>query len=234
LVEFINKDGNILLLTSPFGTTEQARELAREADIDLPPRDFLAVDHFNFDTLSESEKHDLILVTRPALSKTTWNYFSGKGGDEVIAFRGVGHILGNRPLLFPVLTASRTAYTYDSREESAYAEAPWTAGTQMHYVTAFQSRNNARFTVSGSTDMFSDEFFDLEVKSANGKKTKTANQAFAKEITQWTFKEIGVVKVRAIRHYLTNETDAQINPNTYRVKNDVVCPNIYLILFWQY
>ncbi|KAF8545490.1 Dolichyl-diphosphooligosaccharide--protein glycosyltransferase subunit WBP1 [Trichophaea hybrida] len=210
LVEFINKDGNILLLTSPSGTTEQARELAREIDIELPPRDFLAVDHFNFDTLSASEKHDI-----------TKNYFSGNGKDGVIAFRGAGHVLGNRPLLFPVLTASRMAYTYDTKEESTYVEEPWAVGTQMYYVTALQARNNARLTVSGSMDMFSDEFFDLEVKPTNGKKTKTANQAFAKEITQWTFNEIGVVKVKAVRHYLTNETDAKINPSVYRIKNDI-------------
>jgi oligosaccharyltransferase complex subunit beta len=221
LVEFTNKDGNLLLLTSPSGTPEQARELARELDIDLPPRDFLAIDHFNYDTLSASEKHDVILVQRPAQSKTTQNYFSGKEG-EVIAFRGAGHALGNRPLLFPVLTAARTAYTYDTKEDFAYAEDPWSAGTQMHYVSAMQARNNARIVISGSTEMFSDEFFDMQVQAPNGEAAKTANQAFAKEITQWTFQEIGVVKVVSVRHYLTNETGAPINPNVYRVKNDIV------------
>jgi oligosaccharyltransferase complex subunit beta len=222
LVEFTNKDGNVLLLTSRSETPEQARELARELDIDIPPRDYISVDHFNYDTLSDPEKHDLILVTRPSRSTATQNYFSGKNSDEVIAFRGVGHTLGNRPLLFPILKGSRTAYAYDTKEDFAYAEDPWTAGNQLHYVTAFQARNNARITVSGSTEMFSNEFFDLKVKAANGKKTATANRAFAKEITQWTFKEVGVVKVVAIRHRLANETDAQINPQIYRIKNDIV------------
>ncbi|KAA8902588.1 Dolichyl-diphosphooligosaccharide--protein glycosyltransferase subunit WBP1 [Sphaerosporella brunnea] len=220
LVEFTSKDGNILLLTSPFGTPEQARELARELDIDLPPRDFLAVDHFNYDTVSASEKHDVILVQRPPPSKSAQNYFSGKEGD-VIAFRGTGHTLGNRPLLFPVLPAARTAYTYDTKEDFAYAEEPWSAGTQMHYVTAVQLRNNARVVVSGSAEMFSNEFFDMEVQAPNGQATKTANQEFAKEITQWAFQESGVVKVIAVRHYLSNQTDAPINPNVYRVKNDI-------------
>jgi oligosaccharyltransferase complex subunit beta len=131
--------------------------------------------------------------------------------------------LGNRPLLFPVLKASRTAYTYDTKEDEVFAEDAWTAGQQMYYLTALQARNDARLTISGSTDMFSDEFFGLEVEGPKGKKTKTANRAFAKEITEWTFKETGVVEVKAVRHHLANETDAPMNPGMYRVKNDVVC-----------
>ncbi|KAI5793086.1 Dolichyl-diphosphooligosaccharide--protein glycosyltransferase subunit WBP1 [Geopyxis carbonaria] len=228
LTQFIEKEGNILLLTSPSGTPEQARELARELDIELPPRDYSAVDHFNYDSISSPEKHDIILVNRPAQSKGKQNYFSGKSDDEVIAFRGAGHILGNRPLLFPILSGSRTAYTYDTKEDFAYAEDAWTTGTQMHYVTGMQARNNARFTVSGSTEMFSDEYFGMEVSKRNGKKVITANRKFAKEITQWTFKETGVLKVVGIKHYLTNQTNAEINPSIYRVKNDVATFEIEL------
>ncbi|CCX33821.1 Dolichyl-diphosphooligosaccharide--protein glycosyltransferase subunit WBP1 [Pyronema domesticum] len=220
LVDFTNKEGNVLVLTSPSGITEQARELARELEIDLPPRDFLAVDHFNYNTLSESEKHDVILIPRPAKADNSQNYFSGKEG-EMIAFRGAGHMLGNRPLIFPVLSGSRTAYTYDTKEDFSYAEDPWVAGSQMHYVTALQARNNARITVSGSTDMFSDEFFAMEVQAPGSeKKIKTANREFAKEISGWTFQEIGVVKVAEVRHYLANTTE-QVNPIVYRVKNDI-------------
>jgi oligosaccharyltransferase complex subunit beta len=92
----------------------------------------------------------------------------------------------------------------------------------MHYVTALQARNNARITVSGSTDMFSDEFFGMEVQAPGSeKKIKTANREFAKEISGWTFQEIGVVKVAEVRHYLANTT-GQVNPIVYRVKNDIV------------
>lgn len=220
------------MLTSPAGTTEQARELARELDVDLPPRDFVAADHMNFDALSAGQqhpnKHQLILVPRPAPSPKTRNYFSGGGGqDGLIAFRGAGHALGNRPLLFPILSASRSAYTFDAVEDAAYAEQPWAAGTQMHYVTGLQARNNARIVISGSADMLSNEFFDMEVQPVAAKtKAKTANRAFAREITQWAFKEIGVVKVVAVRHRLANATDAPANPHVYRIKNDIVRPSL--------
>lgn len=77
--------------------------------------------------------------------------------------------------------------------------------------------------MSGSAEIFSDEFFGMTVKAqGSDKKVKVANRAFAKEVTSWTFKEIGVTKVVGIRHYLTGETNAPINPSMYRIKNDVV------------
>jgi len=70
--------------------------------------------------------------------------------------------------------------------------------------------------------MLSNEFFDMEVQPVAAKtKAKTANRAFAREITQWAFKEIGVVKVVAVRHRLANATDAPANPHVYRIKNDI-------------
>lgn len=222
MLQFSNQEGNILVLASPSGTSEQTREFARELDINLPPRDHITADHFNYDTLSASDKHDLILVPLPASSSSVKNYFSN-GGNGLIAFRGVGHTLGNGPLLMPILSAARTSYAYDTKEDFAYAQDPWSAGTQMHLVSALQARNNARITIAGSVDMFSNEFFDLKVKKVgSGELQKTVNREFAKSLSEWTFMEKGVVKVIGIRNYLTNETGAEINPGMYRIKNDVV------------
>lgn len=81
--------------------------------------------------------------------------------------------------------------------------------------------------------MLEDAWFDGKVKRSVGlggvgtdaKEVKTSNQAFAKEVTGWTFNEIGVLKVGKIEHHLV-ENGAQsniTNPKIYRVKNDVVC-----------
>lgn len=198
------------MLTSPSGTPEQARELARELDIELPPRDFLAVDHLNYHPVLGAEKHDVLMVSRPARSAATQNYFSGEGD---VAFRGAGHTLGNRPLLFPVLRASRSAYTYDTKEDFSFAQDPWAAGNQMGLVSALQTRGNARVVVAGSADMFSDEFFAIE---------GAVNREFSRDLTQWVFQEVGVVQTVAVRHYLTNQTERVVNPNVYRVKNEIV------------
>jgi oligosaccharyltransferase complex subunit beta len=238
LLDFINAQGNILLTLSASNPTPSALvSLLLELDIHLPTdRNSIVVDHFNYDTLSAAEKHDVVLLPRPdTLRPGVKNYFKGDGkGGEVIAFpHGVGQVLGNdSPLLAPVLRAPRSAYSYNPKEEAEAVEDPFAVGQQLSLVSTMQARNSARFTVVGAAEMLENSWFDKTVKRSAGlqgaskeaKEVKTSNQAFAKEITGWTFNEIGVLKVGRIEHYLSengvkpNET----NPKIYRVKNDVV------------
>ncbi|RKF78873.1 Dolichyl-diphosphooligosaccharide--protein glycosyltransferase subunit wbp1 [Golovinomyces cichoracearum] len=237
LLEFINRGGNILLtLTSTRPTPTTIVSLLLELDIHLPnDRNSLLVDHFNHDVLSSNEKHDVILMPRPdAIRPDVKNFFRGDGiGGEVIAFpRGVGQTLGNdSPLLTPILRAPRTAYSYSSKEENNSVQDPFAVGPQLSLISALQARNSARLTVIGSAEMLEDTWFDATVKrsiglggiGSNGKELRTSNQAFAKEVTGWTFKEIGTLKVGQIKHNL-QEVGAQTeleNPRKYRVKNDV-------------
>jgi oligosaccharyltransferase complex subunit beta len=182
--------------------------------------------------LSAAEKHDVVLVPRPdSIRPDIKNFFKGDGkGDEVIAFpRGVGQILGNTsPLLTPILRAPRTAYSYNPKDDVEGVEDPFAVGEQLSLITAMQARNSARFTVIGAAELLENTWFDAKVKIAgkDAKNVKTFNQAFAKEVTGWTFNEIGVLKVQNIEHHL-NENGLQsniTNPKIYRVKNDVVSP----------
>ena len=163
------------------------------------------------------------------------NFFKGdaKGGEIIALPRAVGQSLGNTsPLLTPVLRAPRTAYSYNPKDEMEAVEDPFATGPQLSLITTMQARNSARFTVIGSAEMLEDTWFSGEVKRSVGiggvgsdaKKVKTSNQAFAKEVTGWTFNEIGVLKVGKIEHYLNeNGVKSNIsNPKIYRVKNDVV------------
>ncbi|KAN0089400.1 dolichyl-diphosphooligosaccharide--protein glycosyltransferase-like protein 48 kDa subunit [Hyaloscypha variabilis] len=237
LLDFINAGGNILLtLDSSHPTPSALVSLLLELDIHLPTdRNALVVDHFNFDTLSAAEKHDVVLVPRPdALRPDVKNFFKGAGEDgEIIAFpRGVGQTLGNTsPLLTPILRAPRTAYSYNPKDDVEGVDDPFAVGTQLSLITTLQARNSARFTVIGAAEMLEDAWFDAKVKRSVGlggvgsgaKQVKTANQAFVKEVTGWTFNEIGVLKVGKIEHYL-NEDGVKsnvTNPKIYRVKNDV-------------
>jgi oligosaccharyltransferase complex subunit beta len=144
----------------------------------------------------------------------------------VIAFpRGVGQTLGNTsPLLTPILRAPRTAYSYNPKDEVEGVEDPFAVGQQLSLITTMQARNSARFTVIGAAEMLENTWFDSKVRRSNGKDAKTANQAFAKDVTGWTFNEIGVLQVGMIEHFL-NEGGVKsniTNPKIYRVKNDVV------------
>lgn len=107
-----------------------------------------------------------------------------------------------------------------------------------------QARNSARFTVLGSAEMLEDIWFGASVAPAaqDAKQVKTANQAFVKKIAQWTFKELGVLKVGRLEHWLEEKENyvdgrnesatvdgeevrrkKEVNPEGYRIKNDVVC-----------
>lgn len=235
LLHFINQNGNILLtLSAGSPTPTSISSLLLELDIHLPPdRDSLVVDHFNHDTASASEKHDVLLLPQGSrIRSDVKNYF---GGDGTIAFpRAVAQELGNSsPLLAPILRAKSTAYSYNPKDEAEVVEDPFAVGEQISLVSSMQARNSARFTVFGSAEALENKWFDSNVKSVDGKDSKTVNREFAKQITAWTFMELGVLKVGRVEHHLSsitggaagNDSVAQLgylNPPIYRVKNDVV------------
>jgi oligosaccharyltransferase complex subunit beta len=235
LLEFINKGGNVLLALSADSPTPSAvSSLLLELDIQLPPdRNALVVDHFNYDTISASEKHDVLLLSPPTSPRVdVRNFF---GGDGVIAFpRGVAQQLSNTsPLLTPILRAKNTAYSYNPKEEVDTVEDPFATGEQISLISAMQARNSARFTVLGSVEVLENKWFDASVKRVEGSKSKTANRRLAKQLTEWTFMERGVMKVGIVEHHLSSISDDKsgnttvsqlgyINPKIYRVKNDVV------------
>ena len=238
LLDYLNAGGNILLTLSSIHPTPSALvSLLLELDIHLPnDRNALVVDHFNYDLLSAAEKHDVVLLPRPdSLRPDVKNFFKGEGkGGEVIAFpRSVGQTLGNdSPLLTPILRAPRTAYSYNPKDDVEAVEDPFAVGQQLSLITTMQARNSARFTVVGSSEFFENTWFESKVKRSVGlggvgsdaKEVLTSNQALAKEVTGWTFNEIGVLKVGKIEHALVeNGVKSNItNPKIYRVKNDVV------------
>jgi oligosaccharyltransferase complex subunit beta len=235
LAEFVNQGSNILLaLSSEQAVPSAISSLLLELDISLSPdRNSIVVDHFNYDTKSASEKHDVLLLQSPKFAKKeVKNFFSV---DGLIAIpHAVGQVLGNAsPLLAPIVKAPATAYIYDTKEESEGLEDPFATGSQISLVSAFQGRNSARFTVLGSAEALEDKWFDASVQlpGANKKSEKTNNKAFAQKLSAWTFKELGVLKVGTIQHYLnegaqkgissTSElATLDLNPSIYRIKND--------------
>lgn len=240
-MKFINAEGNILLtLSSSYPTQSALVSLLLELDIHLPTdRSSLVVDHFNYDTLSSAESHDVVLLPRPgALRPDVRNLFAGNKNDVIAFPRGVGQTLGNTsPFLAPVLRAPSTAYSYNPKEEAEGVEDPFAVGQQLALVTTMQARNSARFTVVGAAEMLEDTWFTAKVQNVGSEAASTANEAFAKEISGWTFKEIGVLRVGSITHFLNEEelgtvNASSVNPKIYRVKNTVVSslsePNLKL------
>lgn len=234
LLEFINAEGNILLaLSGEASTPSSINSLLLEFDIALPAdKSSVTVDHFNYDTISSGEKHEVLLLPRPTPKRPDIKRFFS--GDGLVAFpRAVAQTLGNNsPLLASVLQAPKTAYTYSPKEDEETVEEPFATGEQISLVSVMQARNSARFTVVGSAEALQDDWFSTKVKTPAGDSAKTANREFAKQLTQWTFKELGVLKVGAIQHFQNSgEVDSTTgdlekvgfaNPTIYRIKSDVV------------
>ncbi|KAJ5470097.1 hypothetical protein N7530_007454 [Penicillium desertorum] len=209
ILDFMNKDGNILLaLSGKTATSSAISSLLLELDIHLSTdRSQVVVDHFNYDTLSAAEKHDVLA------------FFDGEG---VLALPRVApQTLGDSALLSPILRAPATAYSYNPKEGIPAAEDILATGSQLNIVSAMQARNSARFTVLGSVESLEDKWFSASVKTPSGKKTSTVNREFAKQLTAWAFKETGVLKVDKVEHRLATE-GAELNPSIYRIKNETI------------
>ncbi|KAI1392102.1 Dolichyl-diphosphooligosaccharide-protein glycosyltransferase 48kDa subunit [Hypoxylon trugodes] len=228
LLDFINANGNILLaLSASQPAPTSIVSLLLELDIHLPPdRQGLVVDHFNYDVLSASEKHDVLLLPPPGPLRADVNdFFSPESSSgELIAFpAGMPQTLGSGALLAPILRAPDTSYSYNPKEQAEIVDELFASGAQLSLVSTLQARNSARFTVLGSADLLSDKWFDAKVKKAGEKKeVATANRDFAKRISAWTFKETGVLRVNWIEHHLNEAGQSNAsNPKIYRIKNDV-------------
>ncbi|KAF2431324.1 Dolichyl-diphosphooligosaccharide-protein glycosyltransferase 48kDa subunit [Tothia fuscella] len=223
LLDFMKAKGNILVgLSGSSAVPSGLVSLLLELDIQLPAdRNSIVVDHFNHDS-SASEEHDILLVSPPkTLRSDVKSYFGSKSGTKIAVPRAVGQVLGaSSPLLLPILRASGTSYSTNPKEETV--DDLFASGEQISLVSAHQARNSARLTVLGSTELLQDAWFG----------EKYGNREFSKQVSAWTFKELGVLKVGRLQHHLNepaekgrfNETaypGSQLNPTIYRIKNDV-------------
>ncbi|KAJ5536365.1 hypothetical protein N7513_009551 [Penicillium frequentans] len=227
ILDFMNQDGNIILALSGKASTSSAiSSLLLEVDIHLSnDRSAVVIDHFNYDTISAAEKHDVLLLERPApLRPDVKAFFDGEG---VLALPHVApQTLGsNSQLISPILRAPATAYAYNPKEEMPSPDDIEATGSQLNVVSAVQALNSARFVVLGSVEALEDQWFSGSVKAPNGKKVPTVNREFAKQLTGWAFKETGILKVGKIEHHLATDGEVaaeDMNPKIYRVKNETV------------
>ena len=236
----MKNEGNVIVaLSSEHATPASVQSLLLELDIQIPSaKGDVVVDHFNYDSTSAADKHDVLLLPFPkALRPDVKNYFAGEG--LIAVPRAVGQTLGNEsPLIQPVLRAPSTAYSYNSRDEAEAVEDPFGTGEQLNIVSAMQAHNSARLTVVGSVELLQNKWFS-EKATLNGQPIKTANRDFVQKITAWTFKETGVLKIGKLLHYNDEGVSKKLNtsvavpehnPKIYRIKEDVVRFHSILLL----
>ncbi|ELU08378.1 hypothetical protein CAPTEDRAFT_181863 [Capitella teleta] len=215
ITNFIDGGGNVMVAGSSL-IGEPIRDLASECGVEFDEEGTSVIDHLNYD-VSDQGKHTLLVADAANLIKSSM--LVGDTNSAPILFRGVGMAADSQnPLLLSVLHASSTAYSFNPDE--AVTEYPHAVGKNTLLITALQARNNARVLFFGSLDMFSDEFFSMSVQNANAGKQfpVSGNQQLVKSLSQWVFREKGVLRVGAVKHHLQGK---KTPPAAYTITDDV-------------
>jgi len=213
---FIDGGGNVLVAGSS-NIGDALRDLGNECGVEFDEEKTAVIDHLNYD-VSDPGKHTLIVADPQNLISA--NNMVGNKNINPLLFRGVGMTADpDNPLILDVLHASWTAYSFNPDER--ITEFPHAVGTNTLLVAGLQARNNARVLFFGSLDFFSDQLFTSPVQNANaGQKHKVSgNQDLAVLLSQWVFKEKGVLRVGKVKHHKVGE---KVPPSAYTIHDDVI------------
>jgi len=122
-------------------------------------------------------------------------------------------------LTLSILTASSTAYSHNP--DLPIEEYPHATGKATILIGALQARNNARIILTGSLDLFSDEFLRASVQKygSSSKKFETSgNKDLIVALSQWVFREKGVLRVKSLSHHLVGGKEP---PQAYTITDPV-------------
>jgi len=219
ITEFVDEGGNVLVAGSS-QTGDILREVASESGFEADEEGTFVIDHLNFDVKDEG-KHTLVVADTENLIKAP--AIVGTAPLPPLLYQGTGLIADqSNPLVLEILTASSSAYSHDP--EKPVTQYPHATGKNTLLIAGLQARNNARVVFSGSLDFFSDAFFTSGVEKgvAGGKKHPVSgNQALAASLSQWCFKQSGVLRVTDVQHHLVGEK-APPASGTYTINDNVV------------
>jgi oligosaccharyltransferase complex subunit beta len=197
ITNFIDGGGNVLVAgSSQIG--EPIRDLASECGVEFDEENTAVIDHLNYDMADEG-KHTRLVANPGNLIDA--KMIVGEKPVNPLLFQGVGMTADpENPLVLNVLHAASTAYSFNPNDK--INEYPHAVGKNTLLIAALQARNNARVMFFGSIDFFSDEFFGSGAQNANGGQRfeKCGNQDLATSLSQWVFKEKGVLRVGKVAH----------------------------------
>lgn len=216
ITEFIDGGGNVLV-TGSSSSGDVLRELASEVGFEVDEEGASVIDHLNYD-VNDLGKHTLIVADAENLIDAP--VITGSRNIPPLLYQGTGLVADREnPLVLQILSAQSSAYSYIPDEQ--IKEYPHAVGKNTLFIAALQARNNARVVFSGSLYFFSDEAFTSPVQRAlGGKKYEVSgNRQVATALTQWVFKEHGVLRVKSVSHHRSNERTA---PPAYTIMDAVV------------
>jgi oligosaccharyltransferase complex subunit beta len=198
LLDFVDTKHNVILVSGSSLSFPQ-RELASQNGVKFDDDDSKVFDYFN--TYNNTENG----ITKTSECHPKVAKCSKK---NPILFRGLAMSLeDNNELLFPILTGSKTSFSYSSE---AIKDIPHVMGKKTVLVGGLQARNSARITFIGSLDMLSNEFYNQ-----NG----TGNKEFVENLLNWSLGEKGILRHRKVFHNKVGFPDVQ--PGLYTICEDM-------------
>ncbi|XP_067006615.1 dolichyl-diphosphooligosaccharide--protein glycosyltransferase 48 kDa subunit [Anabrus simplex] len=216
ITEFIDGGGNVLVAGSS-SSGDVLRELASEVGFEIDEEGASVIDHLNYD-VNDLGKHTLIVADPSNLIDAP--VITGQRNIPPLLYQGTGLVADREnPLVLQILTSESSAYSYIPDEP--IKEYPHAVGKNTLLIAALQARNNARVIFSGSLYFFSDEAFTSPVQKALGGKKYdvSGNQQVATALSQWVFKEHGVLRVKSVSHHREGERSP---PAAYTIMDPVI------------
>ena len=217
ITDFIDGGAGNVLVAASTEVGDILRDLGMEVGIELDERGTAVIDHLNYD-VKDTGEHTLLVVDSGNLIEA--DMVVGKKATKPCLYQGLGMTADpENPLILEIMTGTTTSYSYFPGDE--IKEYPHAVGKSTLLITGLQARNNARFVFSGSIDFFSNEFFSASaMRSLPGSKEfkLSHNRALATAISQWVFKEKGVLREVRVHHHKVGETRSLL---AYTIKDNV-------------
>ncbi|KAI9292234.1 Dolichyl-diphosphooligosaccharide--protein glycosyltransferase 48 kDa subunit [Neoconidiobolus thromboides FSU 785] len=218
IIEFVDQGGNLLLAANN-DLSKLYQNVAYQFGVQFDVKGSKVLDPFNYNVVNnDDEDHEYILSEDINYS----NYFSEEYKIQApILFKGVGHSINNSNNNKVRSILKSTVSSFSLKPSSSDTTSLF--GHEISLISALQTSNNARVTIFGSTEMFSDKFVNDKIikKLNNGEKSAAIdsdNLNFIKQITKWNFQEFGVIKCMGINHHRINEVEA---PSNYRINDEI-------------
>jgi len=198
ILEFIDAGGNVLI-AGDITRSSNIATLAESVGVKFEEQGSYILDHFNFDQSDFEGDHSLIISDNFVNTEVF-----GKKPIPAVLYRGTSFTLdSDNTLVFSILTPETTSYLHLKSSIKANSK-------NSALVAGLQARNDARVIITGSLELFSNDFFTHKAQKVGSKGAHASgNSEFAVELTKWLFKERGLIRISNIEHHKVGETHSR-------------------------
>ena len=215
LLKFID-DGHDLMIFGSSDASKFMRELVNEFGVDYDDYDSELKDsvylHSNSGIKGLNKQllnlyDEEIIISKNIIGIN--NIFNQPKG--YILYKGIGMDLDpQNKYVFPILSGNKNSYSVSKSTGEVFSN-----GEHIKLVNGYQTRNNQRIVILGSTDICSDKFYYLSMTEENKSMLESPNAVFCQDILNWNFQRTGVLKYVNPRH---NNNEGK-TLDTYRIKD---------------